>query len=131
MCGGGMISDIFESAGSLMNSVQTRAESKGNAKTIQSVAKVNSQKILDKGQQNASSARAVAAENGLDVDKGTASKIQDEIIGDASHNAVINLIDAQSQATQVRRTGSMQSNNYGMQATSSFVSAGTKAMGWK
>nr|WP_228257209.1 hypothetical protein [Acinetobacter sp. WCHAc060025] len=126
-----MISDIFNGVGSAMNSVQTRADAKGNAKTIKSVAKLESQKILEQGKKNASSARAAAAENGLDVDVGTAINIQDEIIGDASYNSTINILNANSQAKQVKRTGSMQSNNYGMQSASSFVSAGTKAMGWK
>lgn len=131
MCGGGMVSDIFNGVGSAMNSVQTRAEGKGNAKTINSVAKVDSKKIIEQGKKNASSARAAAAENGLDVDVGTAANIQDEIIADSAHNAAVNIMNAQSQASQVRRTGNMQSNDYGMKSASNFISAGAKAMGWK
>ena len=40
--------------------------------------------------------------------------------------------DADYQAKQIRLQGKMQRNNYGMNAASDFISAGTKmAVGWK
>ncbi|MFZ8004366.1 hypothetical protein ACO1DV_15870 [Acinetobacter lwoffii] len=44
MCGGGnIIGDIFGGVGNAMNAVQTRAEAKGNAKTIRSVARAEAE----------------------------------------------------------------------------------------
>ena len=132
MCGGGnIIGDIFSGAQGMMNAVQSNEEAKGNAKTVRSVARVEAEKLKRQGKANASSARAAAAENGLDVDVGAAAMIQDEHIGDAQYNAAITISDADNNASNIRRAGKMQRNNYGMQAASSFISAGAKAAGWK
>lgn len=132
MCGkGNIVGDVFKGIGGMANAVQSDAEAKGNAKTVRSVARVEAEKIKRQGKANASSARAAAAENGLDVDVGAAAMIQDEHIGDAQYNAAITISDAENNANNIRRAGKMQRNNYGMQATSSFISAGAKAVGWK
>ena len=131
MCGGGMIGSIFSGVENMANAVQSDAVAKGNAKTVRSVAQLNSKKIVEQGKKNASSARAAAAENGLDVDVGSAAMIQDEIVGDASYNSAMNLSDANWQAKQIKQQGKMQRNNYGMKSASSFAEAGVKAMGWK
>ena len=58
--------------------------------------------------------------------------IQDEHLGDAAFNAAMTIQDADYQANQIRLQGKMQRNNYGMNAVSDFISAGTKmAGGWK
>ena len=131
MCGGGMIGSIFSGVENMANAVQSDAVAKGNAKTVRSVAQLNSKKILEQGKKDASSARAAAAENGLDVDIGSAAMIQDEIVGDASYNSAMNLSDANWQAKQIKQQGKMQRNNYGMKSASSFIDAGAQAMGWK
>lgn len=131
MCGGGVISSVFSGVENAANAVQADAVAKGNAKTVQSVAKLNSKKIIEQGKKDASSARAIAAENGLDVDMGTAAKIQDEFTGDAAFNAAMNLSDSSWQASQIKQQGKMQRNSYGMKSASSFIDAGSQAMGWK
>lgn len=131
MCNGGVISSVFSGVENAANAVQADAAAKGNAKTVQSVARLNSKKILEQGKKNASSARAAAAENGLDVDIGTAAKIQDEILGDSAFNSTMNLSDSNWQAKQIRQQGKMQRNSYGMKSASSFIDAGSQAMGWK
>ena len=133
MCGGGMVSSIFSGVENMANAVQVDAESKGNAKTVRSVARVEADKIRRAGQSGASSARAAAAENGLDVDLGSAAMIQDEHVSDAEFNAMITKLDADNNASNIRRAGKMQRNNYGMKAASDFISAGGQAMtgGWK
>lgn len=132
MCGGGGIGDIFSGVQNLANAQMADATSKGNARTARSVARAEAEKIKRAGKAGASSARAAAAENGLDVDVGSAAMIQDEYMGDAAFNAAITIQDADYQAKQIRYQGKMQRNNYGMNAASDFISAGTKmAGGWK
>ena len=131
MCGGGMVSSIFSGVENLANAQQVNAESIGNAKTVRSVARVEADKIRRAGQSGASSARAAAAENGLDVDLGSAAMIQDEHVSDAEFNALITTMDADNNASNIRRAGKMQRNNYGMKATSDFINVGAEAMGWK
>lgn len=133
MCGSGgnVISSSFEAAGNLANGLMAEATAKGNAKTIKSVAKVQSKKIKEQGRKDASSARAVAAENGLDVNVGVPALIEDEILGDAAYNASMNISQADYAASDVLRQGKATRNNYGMSATSDFINAGAKAMGWK
>lgn len=126
MCGGG-VSSIFSGVQNLANAQQADAESKGNAKTVRSVARVEAEKARRAGKRGASSARAAAAENGLDVDLGSAAMIQDEHLSDAEYNAAITVMDANNNASNIRRAGKMQRNNYAMKATSDFVSAA----GWK
>lgn len=126
MCGGslGVIGD-------LANAQMAEATAKGNAKTIQSVAKQQSKKIVNQGRKDASSARAAAAENGLDVNVGVPALIEDEILGDAAYNASMNISQAGYAASDVLRQGKMQRNNYGMSAASSAMESASKAMGWK
>ena len=131
MCGGGMIQSIFSGVENMANAVQSDAVAKGNAKTVRSVAQLNSKKIIEQGKKGASSARAAAAENGLDVDVGSAAMIQDEITGDASYNSTMNLSDASWQASQIKQHGKMQRNSYGMKSASNFIDAGAQAAGWK
>ena len=131
MCGGGMVQSIFSGVENMANAVQSDAVAKGNAKTVRSVAQLNSKKIIEQGKKGASSARAAAAENGLDVDVGSAAMIQDEITGDASYNSTMNLSDASWQASQIKQQGKMQRNSYGMKAASNFIDAGAQAAGWK
>ena len=102
MCGGGMVQSIFSGVENMANAVQSDAVAKGNAKTVRSVSQLNSKKIIEQGRKGASSARAAAAENGLDVDVGSAAMIQDEITGDASYNSTMNLSDASWQASQIK-----------------------------
>lgn len=131
MCGGGMVQSIFSGVENMANAVQSDAVAKGNAKTVRSVSQLNSKKIIEQGKKGASSARAAAAENGLDVDVGSAAMIQDEITGDASYNSTMNLSDASWQASQIKQQGKMQRNSYGMKAASNFIDAGAQAAGWK
>ncbi len=131
MCGGGMIQSIFSGVENMANAVQSDAVAKGNAKTVRSVSQLNSKKIIEQGKKGASSARAAAAENGLDVDVGSAAMIQDEITGDASYNSTMNLSDASWQASQIKQQGKMQRNSYGMKSASNFIDAGAQAAGWK
>lgn len=131
MCGGGMIGSIFSGVENMANAQQVNAESKGNAKTVRSVARAEADKLRRAGKQGASSARAAAAENGLDVDIGSAAMIQDEHIGNAEFNALMTTLDADNNASNIRRAGKMQRNNYGMKATSDFIKVGGEAMGWK
>ncbi len=131
MCGGGAVSSIFSGVQNMANAQQADAESKGNAKTVRSVARAEADKLRRAGKQGASSARAAAAENGLDVDLGSAAMIQDEHVSDAEFNALITMMDADNNASNIRRAGKMQRNNYGMKATSDFINVGAEAMGWK
>ena len=133
MCGGegNVISSTFEAAGNLANGLMSRATAKGNARTIKSVAKQQSKNIVNQGRKDASSARAAAAENGLDVNVGVPALIEDEILGDAAYNASMNISQAGYGASDVLRQGRMQSNNYGMKAASSAINSASKAMGWK
>ncbi|WP_372410267.1 hypothetical protein ACDI99_03835 [Acinetobacter radioresistens] len=133
MCGGSPVGDIMNGVQNLANAQMADATAKGNAKTVQSVARLEDEKMKRQGKTNASSARAAAAENGVDVDVGAAAMIQDEHISDAAYNASMNISDAGYQAKQIRVQGKMQRNNYGMQAASDFMSAGVKAFsgGWK
>ena len=131
MCGGGVISSVFSGVENMANAVQSDAVAKGNAKTVRSVSQLNSKKIIEQGKKGASSARAAAAENGLDVDVGSAAMIQDEITGDASYNSTMNLSDASWQASQIKQQGKMQRNSYGMKSASNFIDAGAQAAGWK
>jgi pyruvate/2-oxoglutarate dehydrogenase complex dihydrolipoamide acyltransferase (E2) component len=131
MCGGNPIGDIFSGIENVANAQMADATAKGNAKTVQSVARAQADKTKRQGKANASSARAAAAENGLDVDQGAAAMLQDEHISDAAYNASLGIADAENQAQQIRQQAKMQRNNYGMNAASSFVSAGMKIAGWK
>jgi len=133
MCGGGAVSSSFKAIEGFSNAVTADAVAKGNAKTVQSMARLNASKIRDQGKKTASSARAVAAENGLDVNVGVPAIFEDEILGDAAYNASMTLQDAKNQAKQIRRQGAMQRNNYGMQATSEVINAAGQAYtgGWK
>lgn len=132
MCGGtNLISDTISGVQNLANGQMSSATAKGNAKTIKSVAKQQSKKIVNQGRKDASSARAAAAENGLDVNVGVPALIEDEILGDAAYNASMNISQAGYAASDVLRQGKATRNNYGMGATSDFVNAGAKAMGWK
>lgn len=131
MCSGGMVSSGFEAVGNMANAVQVDAEAKGNAKTVRSVARAQAERMKTQGRKNASSARAAAAENGLDVDVGSAALIQDEHSSDAAYNASITVQDANYQAQNIRRAGKMQRNNYGMKAASNLVKVGSEVMGWK
>lgn len=133
MCGGngGVISSTLDTIGSFANGAMASATAKGNAKTIKSVAKVQSKKIKEQGRKDASSARAVAAENGLDVNVGVPALIEDEILGDAAYNASMNISQAGYSASDVLRQGKMTRNNYGMKAASSTIDAIAQANGWK
>lgn len=131
MCGGSAISSGFEAVGNLANAQMAEATARGNAKTIKSVANVQSKKIKEQGRKDASSARAAAAENGLDVNVGVPALIEDEILGDAAYNASMNISRADYAASDVLRQGKMQRNNYGMKAASSAIESASKAMGWK
>lgn len=126
MCGG-----AFGMVENLSNAVMADATGKGNAKTIRSVAKLEASNIKKQGKRNASSARTVAAENGLDVDVGSAALIQDEHISDAEYDAVMTESNAGYQADVVRRQAKQQRNNYGMKATSDAIGMGANMMGWK
>lgn len=133
MCGSGgnVISSSFEAAGNLANGLMAEATARGNAKTIKSVAKQQSKKIVNQGRKDASSARAVAAENGLDVNVGVPALIEDEILGDAAYNASMNISQAGYSASDVLRQGKVTRNNYGMKAASSTIEAIAQANGWK
>ena len=133
MCGGegNAISSALESVGNLANGLMSRATAKGNARTIKSVAKQQSKNIVNQGRKDASSARAAAAENGLDVNVGVPALIEDEILGDAAYNASMNISQAGYSASDVLRQGRMQRNNYGMKAASSTIEAIAQANGWK
>lgn len=131
MCSGGMISSGLSAVSNISNGLQADAESKGNAKTVRSVARVQAKRLQEQGKRGASSARAAAAENGLDVDVGSAAMIQDEHLGNAAFNASVTIQDADNQATNIRRAGKMQRNNYGMAAAGDLISMGGQAMGWK
>lgn len=133
MCGGNPIGDIFSGVQNAANAQMADATAKGNAKTARSVARAEAERMKRQGKSNASTARAIAAENGVDVDVGAAAMIQDEHISDAAYNGSLNISDANHQAKQIRLQGKMQRNNYGTQAASDYVNAGTKiaAGGWK
>lgn len=131
MCNGGMGGSFFDFLGNVTNGINAEAVAKGNAKTVRSVARVEAEKIKKQGKKNAGSARAAAAEMGLDVDVGAAALIEDEHLGDAAYNASITLQDADYQAKRIRRQGSMQRNSYGMAAAGDLISMGSSAMGWK
>lgn len=51
MCGGNAISSGFEAVGNLANGLMAEATARGNAKTIKSVAKQQSKKIVNQGQK--------------------------------------------------------------------------------
>ncbi|NAR66886.1 hypothetical protein [Acinetobacter haemolyticus] len=131
MCGGNAISSGFEAVGNLTNGLMAEATARGNAKTIKSVANVQSKKIKEQGRKDASSARAAAAENGLDVNVGVPALIEDEILGDAAYNASMNISQAGYGASDVLRQGKMQRNNYGMNAASKAIDTAAQAYGWK
>ena len=131
MCGGNPVGDIFSGIENMANAQMADATAKGNAKTVQSVARAQAERTKKQGKANASSARAAAAENGLDVDQGAAAMIQDEQISDAAYNASLGIADAQNQAQQIRQLGKQQRNSYSMRATSNFINAGMKIAGWK
>ena len=131
MCGGNPVGDIFSGIENMANAQMADATAKGNAKTVQSVARAQAERTKKQGKANASSARAAAAENGLDVDQGAAAMIQDEQISDAAYNASLGIADAQNQAQQIRQLGKQQRNSYSMRATSNFINAGIKIAGWK
>lgn len=131
MCGGGGIGEIFSGVQNLANAQMADATSKGNARTARSVARAEAEKIKRAGKAGASSARAAAAENGLDVDVGSAAMIQDEHMVDAAFNAAMTIQDADYQAKQIRYQGKMQRNSYGMKAASDLITGGAKIMGWK
>ncbi|RZG18532.1 hypothetical protein EXG28_09055 [Acinetobacter baumannii] len=116
----------------MSNALMADATAKGNAKTIQSVSKVQSKKIKEQGQRDASSAMAAAAENGLDVNVGVPALIEDEILGDAAYNASMNISQAGYSASDVLRQGKMQRNNYGYKAASDVIKTAAQAYdGWK
>lgn len=130
MCSGGGISSSFKALQGYSNAVTADAVSKGNAKTVRSVANLQASKIKEDGKRNASSARAVAAENGLDVD--VAALIENGHLLDAEYNAEMTKRGAGYQADRIRREGKMQRNNYGMEATSDLFNAvGQLSGGWK
>ena len=129
MCKGGAISSGLEAVGNISNALMADATAKGNAKTIQSVSKVQSKKIKEQGQRDASSAMAAAAENGLDVNVGAPVVISDEIISDASYNALLNQMQAGYAAADVRRQGKAQRNNYGMKGLVTSLILLLKLMG--
>lgn len=131
MCNGGAISSGFEAVGNISNGLMADATAKGNAKTIKSVAKVQSKKIQEQGRKDASTARAVAAENGVDINIGSPALIEDEILGDAAYNAYMNQSQAGYSAADVLRQGKMQRNNYGFKAASNVIDSAAKAYGWK
>lgn len=131
MCNGGAISSGLKAVSDISNSVMANATAKGNAKTIQSVSKVQGKKIKEQGQRDASSAMAAAAENGLDVNVGAPVVISDEIISDASYNALLNQMQAGYAAADVRRQGKAQRNSYGMSAASNIIDSAAQAYGWK
>ncbi|AIL79040.1 MULTISPECIES: hypothetical protein [Acinetobacter] len=132
MCKGGAISSGLEAVGNISNALMADATAKGNAKTIQSVSKVQSKKIKEQGQRDASSAMAAAAENGLDVNVGVPALIEDEILGDAAYNASMNISQAGYSASDVLRQGKMQRNNYGYKAASDVIKTAAQAYdGWK
>ncbi|ENW15627.1 hypothetical protein L313_2810 [Acinetobacter haemolyticus CIP 64.3 = MTCC 9819] len=132
MCKGGAISSSLEAVQGFSNAVTAEAVAKGNAKTVQSMARLNAAKIKDQGRKNASSARAAAAENGLDVNVGVPTVFEDEHLADAAYNASMTEQDATNQARQIRRQGSQQRNNYGLKATSSVIDTFAQAYGgWK
>lgn len=124
-------SGIFSGVQNLANAQMAEATARGNAKTIKSVAKQQSKKIVNQGRKDASSARAAAAENGLDVNVGVPAVVEDEILGDAAYNASMNISQAAYGASNVLRQGKMQRNEYGMKAVSDFVGAATSGGGWK
>ncbi|MBI1450386.1 hypothetical protein IL972_00340 [Acinetobacter sp. FL51] len=131
MCGGQAVGSIFSGIGNIASAQQADAEAKGNAKTVISMAQSEAAKLRRQGKSNASSARTVAAENGLDVDQGAAAMIQDEHISDAEYDASMTVSEAGHNASNIRRAGKMQRNNYSMKAAGNFISAGASTMGWK
>ncbi|WP_151838159.1 MULTISPECIES: hypothetical protein [unclassified Acinetobacter] len=132
MCNGGAIASGFEAAGNISNALMADATAKGNAKTTKSVAKVQSKKILEQGRKDASTARAIAAENGLDINVGSPTLIEDEIIGDSAYNAAMNQSQAGYAAADMLRQGKMQRNNYGFKAASNVIDTAAKSYGgWK
>ena len=78
---------IMEGVQNMANAQMADAVSKGNAKSINSVARAEAEKMKRQGKSNASTARAQAAENGVNVDVGAAAMLQDEHISDAAYNA--------------------------------------------
>lgn len=132
MCNGGAVSSGFEAVGNLSNALMAEATAKGNAKSIRSAAKVQSKKMMEQGRRDASSARAAAAENGLDVNVGIPALIEDEILGDAAYNASLNQSQAGFAAADVLRQGKMQRNNYGFRAAKNVIDSAAQAYGgWK
>ncbi|OEY96051.1 hypothetical protein BJD20_13175 [Acinetobacter proteolyticus] len=84
------------------NTLNNATTLQNQAFTTESQGRVNSKEILKQGQQLKSSARAAAAENGLNVDVGSAATIQDQIIGDSAANAYLAKAQADYQASQMR-----------------------------
>lgn len=130
MCGSGG-GGMFGMVENMSNAVMADATGKGNAKTLRSVAKLEAGNIKKQGKRNASSARAAVAENGLDVDVGSAALIQDEHISNAEYDAVMTENNADYQAKVVRMQAKQQRNNYGMKAASGALEMGAQLMGWK
>lgn len=132
MCGGNAFSSALNGVQNLANGLQANATAKGNAKTMRSVAQLSAKQLLEQSQSNASSARAQAAENGLDVDVGVAALLEDEHLSDGAYNASMTLSDANYGAKNIRRHGKLQRNNYMLNAASDFIDMGGQMMGgWK
>ena len=93
----------LQAGGQLYDTLSSYGASKANAKNIVSASKYQAEMLRKQGFSDASTARAAAAENGLDVDVGSAAMIQDQHIGDAHYNAYMTQSQANYQAKMMKR----------------------------
>lgn len=93
----------LKGAGTLFDAMSNYGASKANAKNIYSSGLYQAEMMRQQGFSDASSARAAAAESGLDVDVGSVAMIQDQHIGDAAYNAYITKSQAKYQADLMKR----------------------------
>ena len=97
------VGNTVRAGGNLFDAWSQYGSMKTNAKNIGYAGQYQAEMLRKQGFSSASMARAVAAENGLDVDTGSAAMIQDEHIGDAHYNAYMTQSQADYQAREMRR----------------------------
>ncbi|KYQ83564.1 hypothetical protein AWW72_13325 [Acinetobacter sp. NRRL B-65365] len=101
-----LIQAIKEKVDGAKNTINNATTLRNQAETTEAQGRVDAQSILNQGQKMQSSARAAAAENGLNVDVGSAAAIQDQIAGDSAANAYITKSQANYAASQMRAEAS-------------------------
>lgn len=103
-------------------------QAEADARASQGQARLEAERIRKQGEKQKSMARAASAENGLDVNEGTAIVINDKIDRDAEYDASMAEISGYNSSQRLKAEASTYKSNANTALTVGMLEAGSTAL---